>query len=435
MKINSVYINDLLDINNQEIAFPEPAIDYFGNLKLSIIVGENGTCKTSLLKFLAESFLYPKINSKNNKYYKNGFKVNYQIQGQDTSIEAKHPSYESSMSKNETTEPNLMPTNIIVSTTALNGKFSSNSREINNIKYIYTGPLKTERLTIVKALSNPDLEIYIKILLKLIGYTKEYRIVMPEAEIVVNMMDKYKRKLEFMKEEELAEFLRIHTIIGVSHDKSKRRKAIYPNDINNLWISTIEKMMEAGVNLDFQLEIKNPTNNKWINLKEMSSGEQAMFDRCFSLLMLIKNNSLVLIDEPETHLHPNWIKQYVLMLSKLFSRFHAHIIIATHSPLIAADVPNECIVGLVKSKETGLIQQYHINKETLGGSPASILNNVFNLDTQMISFSDSIIKRIKEYVSTGEFEKAMNMFNDLGITVDKYSLYNELQKHIPEEFK
>ncbi|MEW4239768.1 AAA family ATPase [Priestia megaterium] len=435
MRIKSIYIDNLLGINNQTIVFPEPSFNYFGDLKFSIIVGENGTCKTSLLKFLAEVFMYPNIGGRHIQRYRNGFKIDYEIQGEEQYIEVGQISFNNSRHGISTNYSNLVPSNIIVSTTALNGKFSSSSKEVNNIRYIYTGPLKSQRAAIVKALRDNKLEKSIKKLIELVGYSTEYRIVMPDGEILRRMITKNERKIDFFNEKELEDFLRIHTEISSLHKNSKRRRVISDNKIDEFWLETIEKIMEVGVNLDFQLEIRNLAYNEWIDFKDMSSGEQAMFDRFFSLLTLIKDNSLVLIDEPETHLHPSWIKQYVFILSELFSHVKAHIIIATHSPLIAADVPNECIIGLVKCSETGSIKQYEVNKSTLGGNPTNILNDVFRIDNQAGSFANLIVERIKEHIRKGEVEKALDMFNDLGTTVNKYSLYNDLMELMPEEFK
>ncbi|NWK71140.1 AAA family ATPase [Bacillus paramycoides] len=435
MKIKSIHINNLLSINNEEFIFPEPHVNYFGDLKISIIVGENGTCKTSLLKFLAEAFLYPHIRSKNIRDYEKGFKINYEIHEKEAYIEENHPSFTDSTGLVPKENVALMPSNIIVSTTALNGKFANVSREINNIKYIYTGPLKSTRATIFRALMDKELEESVQRLLELMRYSKEYRIVMPNEEILLKRIRQNAHKLGFLNEDVLQNFLTVHTKISSQYKNSKRLRAIYHGQINTFWLETIEKIMEARINVDFQLEIFSLTHNEWINFTDMSSGEQAMFDRFFPLLKLVKNNSLVLIDEPETHLHPRWLKQYVFILSQLFSSFKAHIIVATHSPLIAADVPNDCIIGLVKCPETGNIKQYNINKSTLGGNQPSILNDVFRLDIQTGSFTNLIIGRIKECMENGEKENALDMFNDLGTTVNKYSLYNELMELFPEEFK
>jgi len=59
---------------------------------------------------------------------------------------------------------------------------------------------------------------------------------------------------------------------------------------------------------------------------------------------------VILIDEPDLHLHLDWQKQYIQKLIDVFStldkNIKLHFIIATHSPFIISDLPTESIVVL-----------------------------------------------------------------------------------------
>lgn len=77
-----------------------------------------------------------------------------------------------------------------------------------------------------------------------------------------------------------------------------------------------------------------------IDLKEASSGELSIAITFMSLAAGLENDSLILIDEPETNLHPEWQARYLdLLLSTFDSYRNCHYIIATHSPLILSDAP------------------------------------------------------------------------------------------------
>ena len=60
--------------------------------------------------------------------------------------------------------------------------------------------------------------------------------------------------------------------------------------------------------------------------------------------------TVILIDEPDLHLHLDWQKQYIKKLIDVFSTLDTniklHFIIATHSPFIISDLPSESIVIL-----------------------------------------------------------------------------------------
>lgn len=76
------------------------------------------------------------------------------------------------------------------------------------------------------------------------------------------------------------------------------------------------------------------------DLKRASSGQLSMISSLLSLASVITDGSLVLIDEPELSLHPEWQTEYVDLLMKTFSQFSGcHFIIATHSPLVISELP------------------------------------------------------------------------------------------------
>ncbi|MEO0037500.1 MAG: hypothetical protein RIQ59_711 [Bacteroidota bacterium] len=74
-----------------------------------------------------------------------------------------------------------------------------------------------------------------------------------------------------------------------------------------------------------------------IPLLSASSGELSLISSIIYLSTTIKENAVILIDEPENSLHPSWQKNYVKNLMDIFFYYQPKIIIATHSPLIISD--------------------------------------------------------------------------------------------------
>jgi|GEM_PF-3180903 len=74
---------------------------------------------------------------------------------------------------------------------------------------------------------------------------------------------------------------------------------------------------------------------KELDLADASSGQQQMLCSLIGLLSELRDGSLVLIDEPELSLHPNWQMAFLERLKVVLKHVDGcHIIIATHSPLI-----------------------------------------------------------------------------------------------------
>ena len=118
------------------------------------------------------------------------------------------------------------------------------------------------------------------------------------------------------------------------------------------------------------------------NFREASSGEANILSTLISLVPLLKDNSLVLIDEPEISLHPLWQSKYIDLLNKILENVSGcHIIIASHSPFLASDLkPNNSSVVSLKNKK-GVIYANGLEKSTYGWSAEDILLNVFDMET------------------------------------------------------
>ncbi|PLL89977.1 ATP-binding protein [Klebsiella michiganensis] len=86
--------------------------------------------------------------------------------------------------------------------------------------------------------------------------------------------------------------------------------------------------------IDFRIEKKE---FGWMSLRLASSGEQCILLSMLGIATNITDNSLILIDEPEISLHPEWQERYISLLMRIFERYNSCLfIIATHSPQIVS---------------------------------------------------------------------------------------------------
>ncbi|MDU3351899.1 MAG: AAA family ATPase, partial [Clostridium sp.] len=76
-----------------------------------------------------------------------------------------------------------------------------------------------------------------------------------------------------------------------------------------------------------------------ISLRRASSGEQCILLSLLGIAANITDNSIILIDEPEISLHPEWQQRYINLLMNTFEGFYnCKFIIATHSPLVISNL-------------------------------------------------------------------------------------------------
>lgn len=93
-------------------------------------------------------------------------------------------------------------------------------------------------------------------------------------------------------------------------------------------------------------------------LADSSSGETHLLCQFIGIMADIRSGSLILIDEPENSSHPDWQMNYVRWLREIFKDYRdCHFIIATHSPLILANMKasESTIVRLRRDEETNRI--------------------------------------------------------------------------------
>lgn len=95
---------------------------------------------------------------------------------------------------------------------------------------------------------------------------------------------------------------------------------------------------------------------------------------------------IVLIDEPETHLHLSLQYQVLPILTKLFP--NVQFIVATHSPAVISSIKNVTVFDLT-SKET-------MSDEAVGKSFSELMVSHFGLDNEFSSITDEIFDEFNQ---------------------------------------
>ncbi|MFM5294438.1 AAA family ATPase [Aeromonas veronii] len=145
-------------------------------------------------------------------------------------------------------------------------------------------------------------------------------------------------------------------------------------------------------------------NGGEFDFNDASSGEVSILTTLIALISELKNNSLVVIDEPEISLHPSWQYRYVNLLDKILSNRHGcHIIIATHSHFIISDLPlgRSHVVHLKKGKKHTVDVEY-IEQETQGQAAEDILLNVFEMPSTRNYYLSQQVSEALEIVASGK---------------------------------
>ncbi|MCD0470729.1 AAA family ATPase [Flavobacterium sp. JAS] len=148
---------------------------------------------------------------------------------------------------------------------------------------------------------------------------------------------------------------------------------------------------------------------------QASSGEYHILSSFINIISTIKPNSLVLIDEPEISLHPNWQIQYMSLLQKTFTKYsNCHFIISTHSHFLVSDLePEKSAIISFHSDNNGRIFNETLEYETTGWSAENVLYRVFGVSTVRNYYLEMDLRDLLSKISNGSKDfKHMNEILD-----------------------
>jgi predicted ATPase len=141
--------------------------------------------------------------------------------------------------------------------------------------------------------------------------------------------------------------------------------------------------------------------------KSLSSGHKIVLLTVTRLVELIDERTLVLIDEPESHLHPPLLSSLVRVLSVLLMLRNGAAILATHSPVVLQEMPKSCVWMLRRSGD--VLTAERPSTETFGENVGVLTREVFGLEVTDSGFHKLIVAALDE---TGQnFETVVGRFN------------------------
>jgi len=120
--------------------------------------------------------------------------------------------------------------------------------------------------------------------------------------------------------------------------------------------------------------------------------------------MSFSQASLLLIDEPEVHLHPSLQAAFLKSIRKCLDLFDGYAILTTHSPVLLQEMPSRYVKVLNRLETKSLLNDIDI--ETFGESINVITEAVFNVDDSMTNWNDTL----KEMSGKYSYEKIESLF-------------------------
>lgn len=138
-----------------------------------------------------------------------------------------------------------------------------------------------------------------------------------------------------------------------------------------------------------------------------STGHKIVLLTTSSIIASIEPRSLILIDEPETHLHPPLLAVFMHSLRIVLRKYEALAIVATHSPVVVQE-SLAAHVSVVR-REDDQVTVSPVRAETFGESIGRITAEVFGLQSDATDYH-RVLDTITDQVE--DLENIESMFLD-----------------------
>jgi ABC-type multidrug transport system ATPase subunit len=135
-------------------------------------------------------------------------------------------------------------------------------------------------------------------------------------------------------------------------------------------------------------------------IDKLSSGQSIMLEIMTKIIANIRFDSLILFDEPETHLHPNAISQLISTIYELVESFDSYCLITTHSPIIIQNIFGKNVYVMEKENNVPFIRKIGI--ESFGENLTVLTEDVFSnseINKHYKVILDKMIERYCDYES------------------------------------
>jgi len=157
-------------------------------------------------------------------------------------------------------------------------------------------------------------------------------------------------------------------------------------------------------------------SNKLYN--RLSAGQRIVLNIICDVIRRIRERSLVLLDEPETHLHPQLLATFISVLGMILEKYDSFAVIATHSPLAVQQIVAKRVHVIRRMAERlPLVASPSI--ETFGASLTDITREVFDAIESDRDYRDALDQLLELHGGDAEAVKAL-FPKGLGLSAEIY---------------
>lgn len=420
----------------------------------SLLLGKNGTCKSSLLREIIEFFIDARGRSKRKK--KNHVVISYvkyNISGLIYEISYSKNKYlffkdEQSIDREEMEFPLVIASTMgMFDKFPINSQSSSKNGRYDQKFYHYVGPKANSNLFTSKAnvllqqfsalpsiKRRKQLEM-LGVILDFIGYEQRITFKFNPRDSIRNNSIEWSKTLS---QEDLAFYERIYNEDIKTIDINLKQLTL--QEAHDLPLKSLFVLRQKGYISSVKCYFYKNKDEE-VASDYLSSGEFNLLCIVMSVVLAADSQHLLLLlDEPEISQHPNWQLDLIPNLEKALVDFGCHFLIATHCHFLVSNLPmgRSNVICISRDNEDKICLE-SLPSDTYGWSSDEVLLKAFGVPTdrnrylaQMVSdFLKGIANRT---IEQKELDSELSFFRETTIHLSSVDPMKKILDTIIQRF-
>ncbi len=223
----------------------------------------------------------------------------------------------------------------------------------------------------------------------------------------------------------------------VQNENNLRELASFYEDNLNFF-KVLESTYISDLIEGVRIRVKKENVDGSVTFKELSEGEQQLLTVLGLLKFTSGEDSLIILDEPDTHLNPYWKWKYLDFLDEVVKRpKSAQIIINTHDPIVIGRLMKEQVRMFRINQENGQVRTVMPDVDPKGLGVSGILtSDLFDLPTTLDSETQQQLNRKRWLqIRLGSLsETEQNEFEALRKELDALGFYDRTDDELYNRF-
>jgi predicted ATPase len=216
------------------------------------------------------------------------------------------------------------------------------------------------------------------------------------------------------------------------------------NLTSDVFFKMLESTLLSEIISEVRVRVKVRNIDNALSFRELSEGEQQLLTVLGLLKFTGGNDSLFLLDEPDTHLNPAWDVKYLSFLRNFVPNTNtSHVIMISHNPLAIAELQKEQVQIMWKEENSSQVNADQPGEDPRGmGFEGILMSDMFGLKSPLDAATQQLLDEklfllAKDKLSDEEAVKLANIDEQLSSLSMNYSskdpLYSLFLKKISKQ--